>query len=67
MGFANDATVDRILTRARENVAEYCCLYNVSMREEDTLTPFSLSRIDAVVGACYRLLIRIWKILEMCK
>ena len=55
---ANDPKGDWLLSRARENVAEYCCLYQVPLRDEDTLTPFSLARIDAVVGACYRLLAR---------
>lgn len=53
-----DHAIDKALTRARENVAEYCCLYRVPLREDDTLTPFSLSRIDAVVGACFRLMSR---------
>ncbi|VVB73841.1 Uncharacterised protein [uncultured archaeon] len=64
MAFPNDPTIDKMLTKARENVAEYCCLYNVPLRDDDTLSPFSLSRIDAVVGACHRLSIRIWSILE---
>lgn len=55
----NDHAIDKILTKARESVAEYCCLYRVPLREDDTLTPFSLSRIDAVVGACFRLMSRI--------
>ena len=55
---AYDPKGEWLLSRARENVAEYCCLYQVPLRDEDTLTPFSLARIDAVVGACYRLLAR---------
>ena len=55
----NDHAIDKILTKARESVSEYCCLYRVPLREDDTLTPFSVSRIDAVVGACFRLMSRI--------
>lgn len=54
----SDPKSEWLLTKARENVAEYCCLYQVPLREDETLTPFSLSRIDAVVGACFRLLAR---------
>ena len=60
----NDPAIDRILTIARESVADYCCLYRVPLRDDDTLTPFSLSRIDAVVGACFRLMVRIREIFE---
>jgi hypothetical protein len=60
----DDASVDKALARARERVADYCCLYQVPMREDDTLTPFSLSRIDSVVGSCFRLMIRIREIRE---
>jgi len=54
-----DQAINKLLTEARASVAEYCCLYRVPLREDDTLTPFSLSRIDAVVGACFRLMSRI--------
>lgn len=47
---------DAVLARGREQVAEYCALYRLPLSAEDTLPPFSLSRIDAVVGACFRLL-----------
>ena len=63
----NDDAIDKALIRARENVAEYCCLYRVPLREDDTLTPFSLSRIDAVVGACFRLMSRIRDIMAKKK
>ncbi len=55
----NDHAINKTLTKARENVSEYCCLYRVPLREDDTLTPFSVSRIDAVAGACFRLMSRI--------
>lgn len=48
--------VDKVLERARAQVAEYCLMYRLPVRPEDTLPPFSLSRIDAVTGACFRLL-----------
>jgi len=67
MQSVNDPVIDRILTKARENVADYCCLYRVPLRDDDTLTPFSLSRIDAVVGACFRLIARIRGIFEKYK
>lgn len=47
---------ERVLTQARAQVAEYCLMYRLPLCAEDTLPPFSLSRIDAVTGACFRLL-----------
>jgi len=37
-------------------IAEYCCLYRIPLKEEDTLTPFSLLHVDVVITASYRLL-----------
>ena len=45
-----------LLQHARELVAEYCAVYRLPLNAEDTLPEFSLSRIDAVAGACFRLL-----------
>ncbi|MDA8132626.1 MAG: hypothetical protein M0025_04310 [Elusimicrobia bacterium] len=45
-----------ILQHAGELVAEYCAVYRLPLSSEDTLPPFSLTRIDAVAGACFRLL-----------
>lgn len=56
--FADAASEERVLARARERVADYCVAYRLPVSPEDTLPPFSLSRIDAVTGACYRLLAR---------
>lgn len=52
----DDIAVDHILARARADVAEYCSLYKVPLDPGDTLTDFSITRIDAVAGACFRLL-----------
>jgi hypothetical protein len=56
--FKDDASENRVLGRARERVADYCLVYRLPLDPGDTLPPFSLSRIDAVTGACYRLLAR---------
>lgn len=60
----NGLACERTLAKARENVADYCCLYRVPVNREDTLTPFSLSRVDAVAASCYRLLFRLRDITE---
>lgn len=51
----NDFTANSALAKAREEVAAYCCLYRVPMGAADTLTPFSLSCVDAALAASYRL------------
>jgi hypothetical protein len=55
----DDIAVEHILTRARADVAEYCSLYKVPLNPADTLTNFSMARIDAVAAACFRLLANI--------
>lgn len=60
----NGLARERALAAARGNVADYCCVYRVPVSKEDTLTPFSLSRVDAVAAACYRLLRRLRGITE---
>lgn len=57
--FKDEAAENRVLARLRERVAEYCAVYRLPLSPADTLTPFSLSRIDAVTAACYRLLSRL--------
>jgi hypothetical protein len=52
----DESTAEAVLAKAREEVKEYCCLYHVPLNEEDTLTPFSLLHVDAVIAASYRLL-----------
>ncbi|HOI43582.1 MAG TPA: hypothetical protein PK523_11605 [Elusimicrobiales bacterium] len=58
-GLRGDAALNELVLRARRSVAEYSRLYQVEPSAEETLTPFSLSRIDAALGACYRLLARL--------
>jgi len=58
-GRAGDEAFDAVLLKARRGVGDYCRMYQVSPSPEDTLPAFSLSRIDAVLGACYRLLSRL--------
>jgi len=60
----SDPALDKLFTQARANVADYCCMYHVPLREDDTLTTFSLSRIDAVVGACFQLIASVRDIIE---
>lgn len=57
--FRDEASENRVLARLRERVAEYCAVYRLPLSPADTLPPFSLSRIDAVTAACYRLLSRL--------
>ena len=52
----DEPSVNDVLAEAREAVAAYCGLYHVPLTEAETLTPFSLSVIDAVVAASFRLL-----------
>jgi len=51
----NDHAANAALAKAREEVAGYCALYRVQMREGDTLTPFSMSCVDAALAASYSL------------
>lgn len=50
-----DRTVNAAFAKAREEVAEYCSVYRVQLREADTLTPFSMSYVDAAMAAVYLL------------
>ncbi|HBB66683.1 MAG TPA: hypothetical protein DCZ93_05170 [Elusimicrobia bacterium] len=51
----NDYAANLALTKARAEVADYCGMYRVQLREADTLTPFSMSCVDAALAASYRL------------
>lgn len=57
----DDRALDAVLAKAREEVAEYCCMYHIPLDADDTLSPFSLLRVDAVLAACYRILSEIRK------
>ena len=61
-----EKTIDVVLTKARAEVADYCCLYHIPLNEDDTLTPFSLLRVDAVIAATYRLLSNARKAMGTC-
>jgi hypothetical protein len=58
----DDRTMDTTLLKARTSVREYCCMYHVPLSESDTLSPFSLSCVDAMVAASNRLLSNIIRI-----
>jgi len=51
-----ERTAEAILEKARAEVKEYCCLYGVPLKEDETLTPLSLEHVDAVIAASYRLI-----------
>lgn len=51
----DDFPANYALAKARAEVAEYCCLYRVQLTPADTLTPFSMSCVDAALAASYRL------------
>lgn len=51
----DDQSTDAALASARREVADYCCLYRIPVEETATLTPFSLSCVDAALAASYRL------------
>lgn len=45
-----------VLRRIRKNVAEYCSVLHLSFNSQDTLSPFMLLRVEALLVACLRLL-----------
>jgi len=51
----SDASANAALAKAREEVAEYCLLYRIQVNAGDTLTPFSMSYVDAALAASYLL------------
>jgi|GEM_PF-397588 len=48
--------VETVLRKAREEVADYCCLYHIPLDESDTFTPYTLLHVDAMIAASYRIL-----------
>ena len=59
--------VDAVLLKARQNVAEYCCVLRIPISDDDTLSPFMLSRVEALVAANERLIEQIREIEQMFK
>jgi hypothetical protein len=51
----NDFAANAALAQARGEVADYCCLYRIPLTNADTLTPFSLTCVDAALAASHRL------------
>jgi hypothetical protein len=47
-----------VLRRVRRNVAEYCCVVRIPTDPRDTFTPFMLPRIEAVIAANLRFLLK---------
>ena len=59
----NEAAANAALARAREEVAEYCCLYCIPTNADATFKPVSLACVDAALAACYDLFKNIRKAL----
>jgi len=57
----DELSVNAVLARAREEVAYYCRLYRLPLNEAETLTPYSLSCIDAALAASFRLFNKIYQ------
>lgn len=53
---ATDRRKRIVLRRLRMNTAEYCTVVRVPISADDTLSPFMLSRVEAVVAANLRFL-----------
>lgn len=51
----HDLAANAALAKAREEISDYCGVYKVQLREGDTLTPFSMSCVDAALAAAYLL------------
>jgi hypothetical protein len=47
-----------VLRRVRRNVAEYCCVVRIPTDPQETFTPFMLPRIEAVIAANLRFLLK---------
>jgi len=47
-----------VLRRLRRNVAEYCCVVRIPTEPQDTFTPFMLPRIEALIAANLRFLLK---------
>lgn len=48
-----EASANAALSQAREEVADYCSLYRIQINASETLTPFSLSWVNAALAACF--------------
>lgn len=48
-----------VLRRCRLETAEYCSVFRVPLRPDDTFTPFILPRVEALLAANRRLLLRL--------
>ena len=47
-----------VLRRVRRNVAEYCCVVRIPTDSQDAFTPFMLPRIEALIAANLRFLLK---------
>ena len=47
-----------VLRRMRRNVSEYCSVLHLPFNSNDTFSPFMLLRVEALLVACLRLLIK---------
>ncbi len=47
-----------VLRRVRRNVAEYCCVVRIPTKTQDTFTSFMLPRIEALIAANLRFLLK---------
>jgi hypothetical protein len=52
-------TEDEVLALARERVAKYCSIDNMPLGMDNTMPSPTLTCIEAVTGACFRLLARL--------
>ncbi|OGR71099.1 MAG: hypothetical protein A2179_06230 [Elusimicrobia bacterium GWC2_63_65] len=51
----HDLAANAALAKARAEISDYCGVYKVPLRGADTLTPFSMSCVDAALAAAYLL------------
>jgi hypothetical protein len=47
----HDLAANAALEKARAEISDYCGVYKVQLQEGDTLTPFSMSCVDAALAA----------------
>lgn len=52
---ASDQSVNAVLGKARQEVADYCAMYRVPVQGGGNLTPYSMACIDSALAAAYRL------------
>jgi len=60
-------SIDAVLLKARQSVANYCCVLRIPMNDNDTLSPFMLSSVEALVAANERLIEKIREIEQAFK